>query len=89
VLLHPHHDRWIPNPLNEHMNLKQALLHAQQFQLRLLSQRTSNFVDVSIEMIMGLFLVVTERDMVMVAELVLLWIKWVSIQGRVIKIKHH
>ncbi len=54
--LHPHHDKWIRNSLNEHMDLVQALLHAQQFPLRLLAQRTSNFVDVSIEMIMGFFL---------------------------------
>ena len=43
-------------------------------------------MDVSIEIIIGFFLVVMERDMVMAVELVLLWIKWVSIQGRVIKI---
>ena len=40
--------------LKEHMDLEQALLHAPHFQLRLLAQRTANFVDVSIEMIMGL-----------------------------------
>jgi hypothetical protein len=35
------------------MDLEQALLHVEQFQLRLLAQRTANFVDVSMEMIMG------------------------------------
>jgi hypothetical protein len=28
VHLHPHHNRWIPNPLNEHMDLDQAILRA-------------------------------------------------------------
>ena len=39
--------------LYEHMDLEQAVLHAVQLQLRLLAQRTANFVDVSMEMIMG------------------------------------
>ena len=53
VHFHSHHDIWIPKPFYEHMDLKQALLHAEQFQLRLLAQRTANFVDVSMEMIIG------------------------------------
>ncbi len=53
VHLHSHHDKWIPNSFKEHMDLEQALLQAEQFQLRLLAHRTANFVDVSMEMIMG------------------------------------
>jgi hypothetical protein len=41
-------------------------------------------VDVSMEIIVVVMLAVMEGDMVMVVELVLLWMKWVSNQGSVI-----
>jgi len=45
-------------------------------------------VDVSMEIIVVVMLAVMEGDMVMVVELVLFWIEWVSNQGSAIKIKH-
>jgi hypothetical protein len=41
-------------------------------------------VDVSMEIMVVVMLAVMEGDMVMVVELVLLWMKWVSNQGSVI-----
>jgi hypothetical protein len=41
-------------------------------------------MDVSMEIMVVVMVAVMEGDMVMVVELVLLWIKWVSNQGSVI-----
>jgi len=41
-------------------------------------------VDVSMEIMVVVMVAVMEGDVVMVVELVLLWIKWVSNQGSVI-----